>query len=169
MMADQIITEPSICIPRTLNNITWRDVKDTFEKVLGKGTVERVDIVTRRDDDSPFCRIFIHLRYWPVNEPGVAAWRQTLVDGGEIKVVHNHPWFWKCVASRVAKPDKKKNVSAEPYVMGMTATSKPPVRANHGVDEPRDDEPTTLNQTRVRTRTAEVRNGLVPLEDGENM
>ena len=165
MMADQIITEPSICIPRTLNNITWRDVKDTFEKVLGKGTVERVDIVTRRDDDSPFCRIFIHLRYWPVNEPGVAAWRQTLVDGGEIKVVHNHPWFWKCVASRVAKPDKKKNVSAEPYVMDVR-----PVGRDHGVDEPRPDGPRSpLKQTRVRTRTAEVRNGLVPLGDGENM
>ena len=27
------ITEPSICIPRTLNNV-WRDVKETFEKIL---------------------------------------------------------------------------------------------------------------------------------------
>lgn len=160
MSTEPIITEPSICIPRTLNNVTWRDVKETFEKVLGKGTVERVDIVTRRDDDSPFCRIFIHMRYWPINEPGVAAWRQTLVDGGEIKVVHNHPWFWKCVASRVAKPDKKKNVSAEPYVMDVR-----PVGRDHGVDEPR----SPLKQTRVRTRTAEVRNGLVPLDDGENM
>ena len=117
MTTNAIITEPSICIPRTLNNVTWRDVKETFEKVLGGGTVERVDIVTRRDDDSPFCRIFIHLRYWPMEREGVAAWRQTLVDGGEIKVVHNHPWFWKCVASRVPKPEKKKNVSAEPYIM----------------------------------------------------
>jgi len=117
MSTDQIITEPSICIPRTLNNVTWRDVKDVFEKLLGKGTVERVDIVTRRDDESPFCRIFVHMRYWPVDQPGVAAWRQTLVDGGEIKVVHNHPWFWKCRASTVAKPEKKKAVSSEPYIM----------------------------------------------------
>lgn len=130
MATETIITEPSICIPRTLNNVSWRDVKETFEKVLGKGTVERVDIVTRRDDDSPFCRIFIHLRYWPVDQPGVAAWRQTLVDGGEIKVVHNHPWFWKCVASRVPKPEKKKNVSAEPYIM---ATPAPSARQNHVV------------------------------------
>ena len=118
-MTDQIITEPSICIPRTLNNVSWRDVKDTFEKLLGKGTVERVDIVTRRDDDSPFCRIFVHLRYWPLTEKGVADWRQTLLDGGEIKVVHNHPWFWKCVASRIPKPEKK-NVSAQPYIMPPT-------------------------------------------------
>ena len=114
------ITEPSICIPRTLNNVSWRDVKETFEKILGKGTVERVDIVTRRDEDSPFCRIFVHMRYWPVNEPQIAAWRNTLMNGGEMKVVYNHPWFWKCVASRLPKPEKK-NVSAQPYIMPPVA------------------------------------------------
>lgn len=133
-MTDQIITEPSICIPRTLNNVSWKDVKETFEKVLGKGTVERVDVVSRRDDDSPFCRIFVHMRYWPMNDPAVAAWRQTLLDGGEVKVVHNHPWFWKCVASRVAKPEKKKNVSAEPYIMATPAAPPPPTVADHVPD-----------------------------------
>lgn len=111
-----IITEPSICIPRTLNNVSWRDVKETFEKILGKGTVERVDIVTRRDEDSPFCRIFVHMRYWPVKDQQIAAWRNTLINGGEMKVVYNHPWFWKCVASRIPKPEKK-NISAQPYIM----------------------------------------------------
>ena len=88
-MESTLITEPSICIPRTLNNVGWREVKETFEKILGKGTVERVDIVTRRDDDSPFCRIFVHMRYWPTDNPQVAKWRQTLMDDGEIKVVYN--------------------------------------------------------------------------------
>lgn len=124
MSTTEIITEPSICIPRTLNNVSWRDVKETFEKLLGKGTVERVDIVVRRDEESPFCRIFVHMRYWDMNDESVAGWRQTLVDGGEIKVVHNHPWFWKCVASRVAKPVKT-NVSSAPYIMKDDATTKP--------------------------------------------
>jgi hypothetical protein len=136
MPTDAIITEPSICIPRTLNNVTWRVVKDTFEKLLGKGTVDRVDIVTRRDDDTQFCRIFVHMRYWPLKEPGVAAWRQTLVDGGELKVVHNHPWFWKCVASRVPKPEKKKPVSAEPYIMPVDKTPDAPTLAEHIPIEP---------------------------------
>ena len=43
MTDNKVITEPSICIPRTLNNVSWRDVKDTMEAVLGKGTVDRVD------------------------------------------------------------------------------------------------------------------------------
>lgn len=121
-MESTLITEPSICIPRTLNNVGWREVKETFEKILGKGTVERVDIVTRRDDDSPFCRIFVHMRYWPIDNPQVAKWRQTLVDDGEIKVVYKHPWFWKCVKSRLPKPEKK-TVSANPYIMTPEAES----------------------------------------------
>lgn len=123
MSTTEIMTEPSICIPRTLNNVSWRDVKDTFEKLLGKGAVERVDIVSRRDEESPFCRIFVHMRYWAVNDETVAGWRQTLIDGGEIKVVHNHPWFWKCVASRVAKPVKT-NISSAPYIMKDTPAPK---------------------------------------------
>ena len=115
-----LITEPSICIPRTLNNVGWRDVKEVFEKILGKGTIERVDIVTRRDDDSPFCRIFVHMRYWAVNVPEVAAFRNALQAGETRKVVYNHPWFWKCAASRTAKPVKTR-VSAEPYIMQDSA------------------------------------------------
>ena len=113
------ITEPSICIPRTLNQFSWRDVKDTFEKLLGKGTVERVDIVTRRGEDTQFCRIFVHMRYWPVNDEQIAAFRNTLMNGGEMKIVYSRPWFWKCVASRIPKPEKK-NVSAQPYFMPPT-------------------------------------------------
>lgn len=120
-----LITEPSICIPRTLNNVNWRDVKDVFEKILGKGTVERVDIVSRRDDDSPFCRIFVHMRYWAVNVPEVAAFRNALQAGETRKVVYNHPWFWKCAASRTAKPVKSR-VSAEPYIMKDDLYKGPP-------------------------------------------
>ena len=110
-----IITEPSICIPRTLNNVTWRLVKDTFEQVIGRGTVERVDIVASKNNEStPFCRIFVHFRYWP-NSPEIMAIRQRLIDGEMIKVVYDTPWFWKCAASRVAKPERNQPKTA-PYI-----------------------------------------------------
>jgi len=110
-----LITEPSICIPRTLNNITWRQVKETFEQLFGPGTVERVDIVTNRTDASPFCRIFVHMRYWPVEKEEIADIRQRLVDGETVKVVYDNPWFWKCSASRTPKPDRTRPRAA-PYV-----------------------------------------------------
>ena len=137
-----LITEPSICIPRTLNNVGWRDVKEVFEKVLGKGTVERIDVVTRRDDDSPFCRIFEHMRYWAVNVPEVAAFRNALLAGETRKVVYNHPWFWKCAASRTAKPVKSR-VSVEPYIMQDSAlpeSSTGPKEDESKEDESKEDE-----------------------------
>ena len=101
-----LITEPSICIPRTLHNVSWRDVKNTFETLFGKGTVERVDIVTDKRSDSPFCRIFVHMRYWAVNTPEVAAVRNKLLAGETVQVVYDNPWFWKCAASRATRPER---------------------------------------------------------------
>lgn len=122
-----VITEPSICIPRTLNNITWSQVKDTFEHVIGKGTVERVDIVSSKNNEpQPFCRIFVHFRYWP-NTPDVMAIRQRLINGEVIKVVYDNPWFWKCSASRIAKPVK--TAKTPPFIecTGESVTPSPDV------------------------------------------
>jgi hypothetical protein len=33
--------------------------------------------------------------------------RQKLLDGEEIKVVYDEPWFWKCVASTIEKPENR--------------------------------------------------------------
>ena len=129
-----LITEPSICIPRTLNNVTWRDVKDTFEHLCGRGTVERVDIVRKRDDPSPFCRIFVHMRYWATDKPEVAAIRQRLLDGETVKIVYDNPWFWKCSASHAQKPDRTRQKTA-PYVEFADKEEKSPpwVRRNERV------------------------------------
>ena len=123
-VATEVITEPSICIPRTLNNITWRTVKDTFEQILGKGTVERVDLINDRNGE-PFCKVFVHLRYWPTD--GEAAnIRDRLVAGEMVKIVYDTPWFWKCSASRLPKPDRDKPKSA-PYVEFQTPKKEEPV------------------------------------------
>ena len=95
-----LVTEPSICIPRTLNNVTWQQVKSTFEQLLGRGTVERVDIVpSKANDPQPFCRIFVHFRYWPNTEDATAI-RDRLVSGEVIKVVYDNPWFWRSLLAR---------------------------------------------------------------------
>ena len=117
------ITEPSICIPRTLNKLTWFEVKVVFEGLFGRGTIERVDIVRdRRDEDSPFCKIFVHLRYWPLNNPEVADIRNKLIAGEQIKVVYDQPWFWKCSASRTPKPERNQPKTA-PYVEKSSGTT----------------------------------------------
>ena len=119
------ITEPSICIPRTLNKLTWYEVKTVFEGLFGRGTVERVDIVRdRHDEQSPFCKIFVHMRYWPLNNLEVAEIRDKLIAGEQIKVVYDQPWFWKCSASRTAKPQRNLPKTT-PYVEFANVQSTP--------------------------------------------
>jgi hypothetical protein len=154
-----LITEPSICIPRTLNNINWRQVKETFEQLFGPGTVERVDIVTNRTDASPFCRIFVHMRYWPVEKAEIADIRQRLVDGETVKVVYDNPWFWKCSASRTPKPDRTRPRAA-PFVE-LTP------RVNTNDDEVKTEEVKTETKTeevKTETETEEVKTEEVKTE-----
>lgn len=110
----EVITEPSICIPRTLNNITWRTVKDTFEQILGKGTVERVDLINDRSG-APFCKVFVHMRYWPNTDEAMNV-RENLLAGQTVKVVYDAPWFWKCSASRLPKPERDNKPRSQPYI-----------------------------------------------------
>ncbi len=110
-------SEPSVCIPRTFPNITWRRVKEVFEEVLGSKCIDRIDMVRRRaNDGSEFQRVFIHLTTWPTDSRAQDI-RQRLIDGNDIKIVYDEPWFWKCSASRVSRPllqNKRKH--AAPYI-----------------------------------------------------
>ena len=111
-MAKLSKSEPSICIPRVFANITWRVIKDTIEELLGKGCVERVDLVSKTTDDGqPFGRVFIHFRYWPQTESAQEI-RQQLLAGGSVKIVYDEPWYWKCSMSRVAKPNRERTKTA---------------------------------------------------------
>jgi len=95
---------PSICIPRTFANITWRDVRDKFEGIVGRGCVERVDIINKTNrQGQPYRCVFIHLKEWPVTELALQV-RERLLDGEDIKLIYDDPWFWKCKMSRLPKP-----------------------------------------------------------------
>jgi hypothetical protein len=145
-VATEVITEPSICIPRTLNNITWRTVKDTFELILGKGTVERVDLINDRNGE-PFCKVFVHLRYWPTDAESVNI-RERLMAGDMVKIVYDNPWFWKCSASRLPKPDRESRSKKTPFVeydtpkKNVTAEARTPspVRRHASANKSKDEE-----------------------------
>lgn len=97
---------PSICIPRTFTNVSWKKIKFYFEEIIGAGSVERVDIVRKWNHrGEEYQCVFIHMLEWPDNERAQEV-RERLLDGYEIKIVYDEPWFWKCSASRVPKPEK---------------------------------------------------------------
>ena len=104
------ITHPSICIPRTFPTIrgeqTKRAVFNTF-KDLRIGHIDRIDTVHKTDKNGErFCTVYIHLK-WNVNNQLARDTRQKLLDGQDVKVVYDEPWFWKCTASTIEKPENR--------------------------------------------------------------
>tara|TARA_Y100001935_G_scaffold209951_1_gene179861 strand:- start:1926 stop:2240 length:315 start_codon:yes stop_codon:yes gene_type:complete len=98
---------PSVCIPSTFPDVTWWKVRDIFEQVVGEKCVERVDMVNKINHrGNPYQCVFIHLKEWPSNDFATQM-RERLVNGQNIKIVYDEPWFWKCTASRTPKPESR--------------------------------------------------------------
>ena len=91
--------QPSMCIPRVFESISERQVREVFEQ-LDLGQLDHIDIIERRSEKGEkYKRIFIHFSKWYWNDDACAA-RRRLVEGKDIKVVYNMPWFWKISANR---------------------------------------------------------------------
>ena len=97
-------SEPSICIPRVFKSVTRKELYDVIERV-DLGAVDRIDMVPKVNvHGESYNKVFIHFKKWNRNPLAQAA-RAKLLQGEEIKIVYSEPWFWKCTASRVDKPE----------------------------------------------------------------
>ena len=91
--------QPSMCIPRVFESISERQVREVFDQ-LDLGQLDHIDIIERRSDKGEkYKRIFIHFSRWYWNDDAITA-RRRLIEGKDIKVVYNMPWFWKISANR---------------------------------------------------------------------
>ena len=80
----------------------WQQIKYSFERLIGAGTVHRVNMVDRwADDGTPYQSAFIRFRRWPETERAVEI-RDRLLAGERLNVVYEDgsPWFWRCTLSR---------------------------------------------------------------------
>lgn len=92
---------PSVCIPRMYSNITEREVKTTFETIFGRGCIERVDMVLKRDGMQSYQCVFVHFKtdfIYSTRQYDII--KERLHKGLNFKIVYNYPWFWKCTVSR---------------------------------------------------------------------
>ena len=93
--------EPSLCIPRVFPNITDERVANVIQE-LELGEIDRIDMVERETREGElYQRVFIHFKSWSSSAEEV---RERLVNGEEIKIVYDDPWFWKVSASRSKRP-----------------------------------------------------------------
>ena len=101
---------PSLCIPRVFSNITEARIRKVIND-LSMGDIERIDMVSKTTDKGEkFNRVFIHFRKW-ADDGNAAIARVRLVNGKEIKIVYDEPWFWKVSAYR---KDTSKNRGPAP-------------------------------------------------------
>lgn len=99
------INVPSLCIPRVYPNINEARIRKIFDE-LALGTIDHLDIISKTTEKGEkFNRVFIHFRRWYTDgNAGVA--RERLLNGKDIKIIYDDPWFWKISAYRepVQKP-----------------------------------------------------------------
>lgn len=100
-------TQPLVlCIPRVYANIKEMYIRKIFEH-LNLGTLDHIDIVSKKSEKKDkFNRVFIHFRCWNDTENASIA-RERLLNGKEIKVIYDDPWFWKISAYK--EPDHYKS------------------------------------------------------------
>ena len=107
---------PVLCIPRVYPNISESRIRRIFDD-LNLGVLERIDIVSKfsakpgGEKGEKFNRVFVHFRRWNDTENSNIA-RERLLNGKEIKIIYDDPWFWKISAYREAerKPSAPQNV-----------------------------------------------------------
>jgi hypothetical protein len=94
---------PSLCIPRVYPNIDERSIYRIFDD-LKLGDIDRIDIVRGNNSKGEKCnRVFIHFTRW-YNSRNANTARERLLNGNDIKVIYDDPWFWKVAAYREASP-----------------------------------------------------------------
>jgi hypothetical protein len=65
--------------------------------------VHHVDIIERKNEKGEtFKRAYVHFSKWLWNENAQTA-RRKLIEGKEIKIVYDNPWFWKVSANRATE------------------------------------------------------------------
>jgi hypothetical protein len=90
-----------LCIPRVYPNINESRIRKIFDD-LNMGELDRIDVVTKTSEKGDkFNRVFVHFKRWNNSENSNVA-RERLLNGKEIKIIYDDPWFWKISAYREA-------------------------------------------------------------------
>ena len=122
---------PSLCIPRVFSNWTESRIRRIFDD-LGMGEIQRIDVVSKTTEKGEkFNRVFVHFKRWFANQNADMA-RERLLNGKEIKIVYDDPWFWKVSAYREANKKSDQHPDRE-------ERSRPTIKFDDDRDRSRDD------------------------------
>ena len=124
---DEAYQHPAICIPRGLGKITHKELTSIVNKT-GLGEIYKIIIKPREfilpewertASTTPidnahkvvYNNIYIYFKQWNTADPRVCKYRENIIKGHSIKIVHKAiptPIFWRCVAANFTTPKQIK-------------------------------------------------------------
>lgn len=104
-----------VCIPRVSISITKEKIHDIFSQVFGKDKIMDIKMIFRKGN-SRYTNINNYKEGYTVSNPiqtyytvfiyfadisfdisnNSDIYMKRLLEGKDIKIVYNFPWFWKC-------------------------------------------------------------------------
>ena len=109
--------KPILCIPGVFANIKEERIRRIFGD-LNLGDVDQVDIVVPKrplgaeEKENKFNRVFVHI-IWN-DTPSSVACRKKLLEGKEVKIIYDEPWFWRVSAYRPPAPKPRFETQTKP-------------------------------------------------------
>ncbi len=96
--------QPSICIPKVDKNISKNFIYNVFNN-LQFGNIKKIDIVYHnKSRNHNFSRVFIHFHRWYTDIPIIKTYYDKLINGENLSIVYNDPWFWKLFLYQPSNP-----------------------------------------------------------------
>ena len=93
---------PSLCIPRVFANWSESQIRNILDDI-GLGEIKYIKILTKGNEkEKKFNLVFIHFTRWFSNDNANIA-RERLLNGKDIKIMYEDPWFWKISVYREPK------------------------------------------------------------------
>lgn len=127
---------PALCIPRALGQVTEEELYEIINQarlgVISKIVLKPKEFTlpvweqtkslpaTAADDNNHpdrhrqtvcYNNIYIYFKQWNTADPRVCKYRENIIKGQSIKIVHNAiptPIFWRCVAANFTTPKQIK-------------------------------------------------------------
>jgi hypothetical protein len=117
---------PSMFIPKVFINITQRTILKTVKK-LNLGTIESVVMIKHTSRTGELYHSVIINIIWNKDSSSLNV-RNKLLNGCEVTIMYDNPWFWKVVAYKIA--------SIKQITQFENNRKPPPVKSNinHGRD-----------------------------------
>ena len=91
-----------LCIPRVDKSTSRFDIKKVIDE-LSLGPIERIDLVTNKNQKDESKKAFIHFKNWLWDNRTEKIYNN-LTTKNCIKVFYSEPWFWKMSLSKSEKP-----------------------------------------------------------------